>query len=63
LCRARPFSPDEEATLSRTFGPGWPEYRATVKMARIRQTGRIGESLVEIEFLDAGAEAYCFTFG
>ena len=29
----------------------------------IRQTGRIGESLVEIEFLDAGAEAYCFTFG
>jgi thiol-disulfide isomerase/thioredoxin len=29
----------------------------------IRQTGSIGESLVEIEFLDAGAEAYCFTFG
>jgi hypothetical protein len=29
----------------------------------IRQTGRIGESLVEIEFLHAGAEAYCFTFG
>jgi thiol-disulfide isomerase/thioredoxin len=29
----------------------------------IRQTGHIGESLVEIEFLDAGAEAYCFTFG
>jgi len=29
----------------------------------IRQTGSIGERLVEIEFLDAGAEAYCFTFG
>ena len=29
----------------------------------IRQTGRIGERLVEIEFLDAGAEVYCFTFG
>jgi thiol-disulfide isomerase/thioredoxin len=29
----------------------------------IRQTGRIGERLVVIEFLDAGAEAYCFTFG
>ena len=29
----------------------------------IRQTGPIRERLVEIEFLDAGAEAYCFTFG
>ncbi len=29
----------------------------------IRQPGTIDESLVEIEFLDAGAEAYCFTFG
>jgi thiol-disulfide isomerase/thioredoxin len=29
----------------------------------IRQTGSVAESLVEIEFLDAGAEAYCFTFG
>lgn len=29
----------------------------------IRQTGPVAESLVEIEFLDAGAEAYCFTFG
>ncbi len=29
----------------------------------IRQAGRIGERLVEIEFLDPGAEAYCFTFG
>jgi thiol-disulfide isomerase/thioredoxin len=29
----------------------------------IRQPGSIGERRVEIEFLDAGAEAYCFTFG
>ena len=29
----------------------------------IRQTGGVGERLCEIEFLDAGAEAYCFTFG
>jgi thiol-disulfide isomerase/thioredoxin len=29
----------------------------------IRQTGPIIERRVEIEFLDAGAEAYCFTFG
>jgi len=29
----------------------------------IRQPGSIRERLVEIEFLGAGAEAYCFTFG
>jgi hypothetical protein len=29
----------------------------------IRQSARIDESVVEIEFLEAGAEAYCFTFG
>ena len=29
----------------------------------IRQTGQIEERRFEIEFLDAGAEAYCFTFG
>ena len=29
----------------------------------IRQTGTVRERLVEIEFLDAGAEAYCYTFG
>jgi thiol-disulfide isomerase/thioredoxin len=29
----------------------------------IRQPAPIGERLVEIEFLEAGAEAYCFTFG
>ena len=29
----------------------------------IRQAGPVGERLFEIEFLDVGAEAYCFTFG
>ena len=29
----------------------------------IRQTAPIADRLFEIEFLDAGAEAYCFTFG
>jgi thiol-disulfide isomerase/thioredoxin len=29
----------------------------------IRQTGPVGERLFEIEFLEAGIEAYCFTFG
>ena len=29
----------------------------------IRDQGRVGEHLFEIEFLAAGAEAYCFTFG
>jgi thiol-disulfide isomerase/thioredoxin len=29
----------------------------------IRQPGAVRERLVEIEFLDPGAEAYCFTFG
>jgi hypothetical protein len=29
----------------------------------IRQRGPIAERRFEIEFLDAGVEAYCFTFG
>jgi hypothetical protein len=29
----------------------------------IRQTGPVDTALFEIEFLDGGAEAYCFTFG
>jgi hypothetical protein len=29
----------------------------------IRQNGRIGDRRFEIEFLDGGVEAYCFTFG
>jgi len=29
----------------------------------IRQPGPVEERLFEIEFLEAGAEVYCFTFG
>ena len=29
----------------------------------IRQSGQIADRTFEIEFLDQGAEAYCFTFG
>ena len=29
----------------------------------VRQPGAIAERRFEIEFLDAGVEAYCFTFG
>jgi len=29
----------------------------------IRQRGEVSDRLVEIEFRDAGVEAYCFTFG
>ncbi|HYI32856.1 MAG TPA: thioredoxin, partial [Glaciibacter sp.] len=29
----------------------------------VRQSGRIADRLFEIEFLEAGAEVYCFTFG
>jgi hypothetical protein len=29
----------------------------------IRQPGSIGDRTLEIEFPEAGAEAYCFTFG
>ena len=40
--------------------------RTALKFARpmfVRQPGSIEERTVDIEFLDAGAEAYCFTFG
>ena len=44
-----------------------PDGRGVVNDQRtyqlIRQTGQIEERRFEIEFLDAGAEAYCFTFG
>jgi hypothetical protein len=29
----------------------------------IRQPERVADRLFEIEFLDSGVEAYCFTFG
>jgi thiol-disulfide isomerase/thioredoxin len=44
-----------------------PDGRGIVREQRtyqlIRQPGRIADRLFEIEFLEAGVEAYCFTFG
>jgi thiol-disulfide isomerase/thioredoxin len=44
-----------------------PDGSGTVRDQRtyqlIRQPGAIADRLFEVEFLDAGAEAYCFTFG
>jgi thiol-disulfide isomerase/thioredoxin len=44
-----------------------PEGRGVVSEQRtyqlIRQSGAIGDHLLDLEFLDAGVEAYCFTFG
>jgi thiol-disulfide isomerase/thioredoxin len=42
-------------------GLGIVDRQATYQL--IRQTGRISDRVVGIEFLDAGVEAYCFTFG
>ena len=42
-------------------GAGTAKEQRTYQL--IRQPGRIDERLFEIEFLDAGVEAYCFTFG
>jgi thiol-disulfide isomerase/thioredoxin len=42
-------------------GSGVVDRQTTYQL--IRQTGSIGERRFEIEFQDAGVEAYCFTFG
>ena len=42
-------------------GDGTADYQRMYQL--IRQPAPIGDRLFEIEFLDAGAEAYCFTFG
>jgi hypothetical protein len=42
-------------------GRGIVEDQRTYQL--IRQPGPIADRRFEIEFLDAGVEAYCFTFG
>ena len=44
-----------------TDGRGSLAHQRTYQL--IRQPGPIVEHRFEIEFLEAGAEAYCFTFG
>ena len=44
-----------------TNGSGTVRDQRTYQL--IRQSGEISDRLIHIEFLDAGVEAYCFTFG
>jgi len=52
---------DAHGTDVDSSGGGTLDYRRLYQL--IRQTGPIRERLFEIEFADAGAEVYCFTFG
>jgi Thioredoxin like C-terminal domain len=42
-------------------GSGMVSNQRTCRL--IRQPGPIADRLFEVEFQDAGVEAYCFTFG
>ena len=52
---------DAHGTDVTTDGSGIVDDQRTYQL--IRQPGPIAERRFEIEFLDAGVEAYCFTFG
>ena len=52
---------DAHGTDVDTDGTGAVREQRTYQL--IRQSGAISDRLVHIEFLDAGIEAYCFTFG
>ena len=52
---------DAQGTDVDAEGRGTVREQATYQL--IRQTGPIVERTFEIEFLEPGAEAYCFTFG
>jgi thiol-disulfide isomerase/thioredoxin len=64
--RFRVFLDGERASQSHGTDVG-SDGSGTVRDQRtyqlLRQPGEISDRLVEIEFLDAGVEAYCFTFG
>jgi thiol-disulfide isomerase/thioredoxin len=51
----------DHGTDADSDGQGIVDAQRTYQL--IRQAGRISDRLFEIEFLDAGVEAYCFTFG
>jgi len=58
------ITPLERLLLSHIFnaeGEGVVTDRRLYQL--VRQPKPIGDRLFEIEFLDAGAEAFCFTFG
>ena len=52
---------DAHGTDVTSDGSGMVDDQRTYQL--IRQPGPIAERRFEIEFLDAGVEAYCFTFG
>ena len=52
---------DARGTDTDTDGTGSVPTQTTYQL--VRQSGHIAERTVGIEFLDAGVEAYCFTFG
>jgi thiol-disulfide isomerase/thioredoxin len=52
---------DAHGTDVASDGTGIVDDQRTYQL--IRQPGLIGEHCFEIEFIDAGVEAYCFTFG
>jgi hypothetical protein len=52
---------DNHGVDSRTDGSG--EVREPRMYQLIRQKGRVQDQTFEIEFLDAGAEVFSFTFG
>ena len=60
LLDGRPPS-DAHGTDVAADGSGVVDDQRTYQL--LRQPGPIDDRLFEIEFLDAGVEAYCFTFG
>jgi hypothetical protein len=52
---------DSQGTDVAADGSGVVNAQRTYQL--VRQSGPIDDRLIEIEFLDAGVEAYCFTFG
>ena len=57
----RPAATDALGTDVTPDGSGIVDAQRTYQL--IRQPGAIAERRFEIEFLEAGVEAYCFTFG
>jgi len=55
------FAEDVRGADVATDGSGLVKEQRTYQL--IRQTASISDRLFEIEFLDPGIEAYCFTFG
>ena len=55
------YAATEHGTDVTADGTGVVDAQRTYQL--VRRVGQVSESLFEIEFLDAGVEVYCFTFG